>query len=157
MTARRLATLISLTLCAALPAAALAEVYSWKDASGKVHYGSKPPAGQQGEARRLAAPPAETPDQEAARKAAAERQMTEREKQQKGQEEAQKTQEDQAAARERAENCRQARSALAALESGQARYALDASGERMALDGTARNAELAKARKAVDSWCKPRK
>jgi hypothetical protein len=157
MIARRLAPLISLALCAALPAAALAEVYSWKDASGKVHYGSRPPVGQQGEARKLAAPPAETPDQEAARKAAAERQLAEREKQQKGQEEARKTQEDQAAARERAENCRQARAALASLESGQSRYTLDASGERVALDGAARNAELAKARKAVDNWCKPLK
>jgi hypothetical protein len=29
---------------AALPAIVMAEVYSWKDANGKVHYGSKPPA-----------------------------------------------------------------------------------------------------------------
>lgn len=157
MTARCLTTLIALTLCAALPAAALAEVYSWKDASGKVHYGSKPPVGQQGEARKLAAPPAETPDQEAARKAAAERQMSEREKQQNAQEGAAKTKEDPAAQREREANCRAARANLATLESGQVRFTMNTKGERVALDGAALNAELAKARKNVDTWCKPQK
>jgi type IV secretory pathway VirB10-like protein len=155
MTAR-LAALLALTACLALPAAVSAAVYSWKDASGKVHYGSQPPAGQ-GEARKLAAPPPPTADQEAAQKAAAERQMIEREKQQKTQEEAQKSQEDQAMAKERAENCRQAKAALAALESGQARYTLNDKGERVALDGAVRDAELAKARKNADSWCKPLK
>jgi type IV secretory pathway VirB10-like protein len=149
--------LISLTLLATLPVAVSAEVYSWKDASGKVHYGSKPPAAQQGEARKLAAPPAETADQEAARKAAAERQMAEREKQQKTQEDGKKTQEDQSQAREREANCRQSRSSLAALESGQVRYTMDAQGNRVALEGAVLTAELAKARKAVDSWCKPQK
>jgi hypothetical protein len=157
MSARRNAPLISLTLFAALSTAVSAEVYSWKDASGKLHYGSKPPVGQQGEARRLAAPPAETPDQEAARKAVAERQMGEREKQQKTQEEAKKSQEDQTQAREREANCRQSRSSLTALESGQVRYTMDAQGNRVALEGAVLNAELAKARKAVDSWCKPQK
>lgn len=155
MTAR-LAALLALTACAALPAAALAQVYSWKDANGKVHYGSQPPAGQT-EARKLAAPPSPTADQDAAQKAAAERQMSEREKQQKTQEEAKKGQEDQTQARQREENCRQARAAQAALESGQSRFGLDEKGERYALDGAARNAEIARARKAVDSWCKPQK
>lgn len=157
MIARRLASLISLTVFAALPAAGLAEVFSWKDASGKVHYGSQPPASQQAEARRLAAPPPVTPDVEAARKAGAERQMAEREKQQKTQEGAKKSQEDQAAVKEREENCRQAKTSLAALESGQVRYTLDARGERVALDGAVRDAELNKARKSVESWCKPQK
>lgn len=154
MTVHRLAPLLSLFLLAALPAAA--EVYSWKDASGKLHYGSRPPAGQ-GEARRLAAPPAETADQEAARKAAAEHRMAEREQRQKTQDEAQKTQEDRAQARERETGCRQARANLSALESGQVRFTMDGRGERVALDGAARDAELAKARKAVDDWCRPLK
>ena len=155
MTAR-LAALLALTACIALPAAVSAEVYSWKDANGKVHYGSQPPAGQ-AEARKLAAPPPPTADQETAQKAAAERQMSERESQQKTQEEAKKSQEDQAQARQRLENCRQARAQLAAVESGQIRYTLNDKGERVGLDGAARDAEIAKARKAVDSWCKPQK
>lgn len=157
MNMRRIATLISLTLFATLPAAVRAEVYSWKDANGKVHYGSKPPVGQQGEARKLAAPPAETSDQEAARKAAAERQMAEREKQQNAQDGAAKPPEDQAAKREREANCRAARANLATLESGQVRFTMNTKGERVALDGAALNAELAKARKDVDTWCKPPK
>lgn len=155
MTAR-LAALLALFVCATLPTAASAQVYSWKDASGKVHYGSQPPAGQ-AEARKLAAPPPPTADQAAAQKAAAERQMSEREKQQKAQEDAKKGQEDQAMARERAENCRQAKAALASLESGQSRYTLNDKGERVALDGAVRDAEIARARKNADSWCKPLK
>lgn len=155
MTAR-LAALLALTACIALPAAVSAEVYSWKDANGKVHYGSQPPAGQ-AEARKLAAPPPPTADQETAQKAAAERQMSEREKQQKSQEAAQKGQQDQAQARDREANCRQARANLAVLESGELRFTVNDRGERVGMEGAALNTELARARAAVDSWCKPQK
>jgi hypothetical protein len=152
----RPAALLALFACAAWPAIASAQVYSWKDADGKVHYGSQPPAGQAG-TRKLAAPPPPTADQDVALKARAERQMAEREKQQKSQEDAKKGQEDQAQARQREENCRQARAQLAAVETGEVRFSLNERGERVALEGAARNAELAKARQSVDSWCKPAK
>lgn len=157
MNARRAATLIALTLIVAQPALCQAQVYSWKDANGKVHYGSQPPAGQSVETRKLAPAPAATADEEAARKANAEKQMAEREKQQKAQEGAKKTQEDQANAKVREENCRQAKANLASIDSGQTRFIMDAKGERMALDGTVRDAELRRARQNVDTWCKPAK
>lgn len=150
----RLRTL-ALLIASLLPAAAMAEVYSWKDASGKTHYGDRPPAAKQGDTRKLAAPPAV--DAEAERKAFNERQMAEKEKRQKAQEEGKKSQETQAEARKREEGCRQAKSNLSAIESGQIRYTVGADGERKALDGTVRDAEIARARKAVGEWCAPPK
>lgn len=138
-------------LAALLPLTGWAEVYTWKDENGKVHYSSRPPAGPQGETRKLAAPP--PVDTEPVAKANAEKQMNEREKQQKSREETTKPTEDPAAARVREEGCRNAKANLAGIESGQMRYALDARGERVALDGAARDAELAKARKNVTAWC----
>jgi len=133
------------------PISGLAEVYSWKDASGKVYYGDRPPAGKQGDTRKLTAPP--SVDSEALRKDSSEKQMSEREKQQKSGENAKKAEQEQAQNQVREENCSRAKSNLAALESGQARFTLDAKGERVALDGEVRDAELARARKSVDDWC----
>lgn len=153
MHANRPASLFTLVLLALLPASGLAQVYSWKDSSGKIHYGDRPPAERQAASRKLAAPPAG--DVEAMRSANAEKQLAEREKQQKAKEAAGKAEEDQAATKQREENCRQARGNLAALESGQIRFTIDAKGERVSLDGAVREAELGKARKSVESWCNP--
>jgi hypothetical protein len=147
--------LISLIAFTLLPTAGQAQVYSWKDASGNIHYGDRPPAERNTQPRKLPNAPAATDDIEAARKASAERQFGEREKQGKAEESAKKAPEDAAQAKQRAENCQRAKASLAALESGQARFTLDDKGERVALDGTVREAELARARKTADSWCKP--
>jgi hypothetical protein len=73
--------LVSMLFACFLPALAQAELYSWKDASGKTHYGDKPPAAQQSGSRQLTAPPPpENP--QGARKAFLESQRVEREKQQ---------------------------------------------------------------------------
>jgi len=144
---------IALITLSFLPAIAHSQVFSWKDENGKTHYGDRPPASKQADSRKLAAPP--PVDAEANRKAMVERQFADREKQQKSQEEAKKTQEDQTQAKDREANCQQAKSNLEAVESGQVRFSVDAKGERIALDGAVRDAEIAKARKAVDSWCSP--
>lgn len=133
----------------------LAGVYSWKDADGKVHYGDRPPAEKQSDSRKLAAPP--PVDSAATQKDLANRQMADKEKQQKSQDTAKKSQEDQADTARRQEGCQQARSNLAAVESGQVRFTIDAKGERVGLDGAVRDAEIAKARKAVTEWCTPPK
>jgi hypothetical protein len=147
--------LISLLALSLLPGTGQTQVYSWKDASGKIHYGDRPPAERQVQPRKLPGAPAATDDVEAARKAAAERQFNEREKQGKAEEGAKKAPENAAQAKEREANCRQAKASLASLESGQVRFAINERGERVALDGNVREAEMAKARKSVDSWCKP--
>lgn len=142
---------LSLLLSALLPAAAFAEVYSWKDASGKAHYGDRPPVGKQAETRKLAPPPPVADDAKAAQRAVAEKRLAERERQVK--EKANPTAEDPAQAMLREENCRNAKANLAGIESGQIRYRLTATGEREALDGAVREAELASARKHVAKWC----
>ena len=136
-----------------IPGLSQGQVYSWKDATGKIHYGDRPPAERQPDARKLAPAPA-SDDIAAARKAAAERQFNEREKQAKTEDSARKP-EDPAQAKQREAKCRQAKSNLAALESGQYRFTHNDKGERVALDGAVREAELARARKSVDDWCKP--
>jgi hypothetical protein len=144
---------VLLAISLLLPLAAAAEVYSWKDADGKVHYGARPPPGKQTDARKLAAPP--PVDAEAARKAFNDKQLADREQQQKSQDESKKAQQQQEQNRLREENCRQARTTLSAIESGQIRYSVNAQGERVGLDGAAREAELARARKSVADWCSP--
>jgi len=146
-----LSSLIFLTL----PMASQSQVYSWKDASGKVHYGDRPPAEKQAQPRKVQGAPSETGDVEAARKSSAERQFSEREKQAKAAEGAKNQTEDPAQAKIREDNCRQAKANLAALESGQARFSINDKGERVALDGAVRDAEFSRARKSVDDWCKP--
>jgi len=136
-----------------LPTLAVAQMYSWKDAAGKLHYGDRPPAERQ--ARTVRGAPPATEDVDKARQAAAERQFGEREKQARTEETSQQQPEDPAQKKLRAENCQRARNTLAALESGQVRFSSDAQGERVALDGAAREAELARARKSVAEWCKP--
>ncbi len=145
-----MSTLMSIVLLLALPCAASAQVYSWKDASGKVHYGDQPPAERSAQSRKLPGAPAMTDDVEAARKASAERQFSERDKQAKAGQETGKPSETPAQAKDREANCRQSRANLAALESGQIRFSHNAKGERIALDGAVREVELAKARKSVE-------
>ena len=147
----------ALLILALLPVVGFAQVYSWKDASGKIHYGDRPPAEQKPDSRKLAAPPPETAGADAARKAASERQLAEREKQLKAQEEAKQLQESPAEAKQRMENCQQARTNLTAIESGQERFTSNAKGERVALDGPVRDAELARSRKTVADVCNPPK
>lgn len=143
------ALIMALTL---LPCLGSAQVYSWKDASGKVHYGDRPPAEKQAQTRKLPEAPT-SDDVAAAQKSSLERQFGEREKQGKAQEE-KKPAETPAQVRQREDNCRQARAQLASLESGQVRFTVDSKGERVALDGPVRDTELARARKSVDDWCK---
>jgi hypothetical protein len=138
-----------------LATASQAQTYSWKDANGKIHYGDRPPAEKQTQARKLQGAPSETSDVSTARKSAAERQFDEREKRAKAEEGAKNPPETTEQVRQREENCRRAKANLASLESGQARFSVNDKGERIALDGAVRETELARARKSVEDWCKP--
>lgn len=155
MHASRPATLLTLILFAVHPIIGLAQVYSWKDADGKIHYGDRPPVERQAGSRKLAAPPAV--DAEAERKAFNERQIAAREKQQESRESAEKTESEQKRAAQYAENCRQAKGNLTALESGQVDFIIGPDGKRKALEGSARDAEIGKARRLVSEWCSPPK
>jgi hypothetical protein len=154
MRARHALPLISVIALTLLPSFGYGQAYSWKDANGKIHYGDRPPAEKKADVRKLTPAPMETDDVEATRKAGADRQLDDREKQGKAQEGAKKPPEDPAQAKQREDNCRQARANLASIESGQVRFSINDKGERVGLDGSVREAELARARKSVDDWCK---
>ncbi len=153
MIACRSATLISLAMFVALPVTGQAEMYSWKDADGKIQYSDQPPPGKT-VSRKLAAPSAPTVAPETLRQNSAEREMESRKKQKEAKESAAKAEKDRGDAEERRVNCEKAKGSLQALESGQTRFTANAQGERVALEGAVREAELASARKAVDGWCK---
>lgn len=154
MRARHTLPLISFIALIMLPSFSYGQTYSWKDASGKIHYGDRPPAEKKVDVRTLNPSPMASDDVAATRKANAERQLDEREKQGKAQDAAKKPPEDPAQAKQRADNCRQAKANLTAIESGEVRFSINDKGERVGLDGGVREAELAKARKSVDDWCK---
>ena len=139
-------------LAFAFAAAALAQQYKWVDQDGKVRYGDVPPPGVK--AQRLK-PPAD-----AAGKAANKGPLTPAEQDaeyRKRQADAQKSRdkEDQAQrdAAAKQDNCKRARESLAALESGQRVSRYTAEGERYYLDDSQRDAETARARESVNSWC----
>jgi hypothetical protein len=149
----RLAIAIVLTL---LPPAAAAQVYSWKDANGKIHYTDRPPVESGVQARRLGPATSASSDAAAAQQAAADRRAELAKNAKEAKEKAAEVEKNRAEDEQRAAECQRARANLQNMESGQIRYRLTPGGEREALDGAARDAEIATAQRAVDSWCSPR-
>lgn len=143
----------ALIVAALLAAAAVhAQVFEWKDESGKTHYSDMPPPGNVRELRKIeSAPPATgSPTQ----KTAADREMEFRKNLKESQEKTEKTSKQQAAASERNENCDNARRQQQLLESGERIALRDDKGERYYMDDAQREQEIVKARQAVQSFCK---
>lgn len=156
-----------------LPAAAQ---WKWRDASGQITASDRPPPKEVPEkdilsrptttpVRRFVPPPAEAASAPAAAAAAnpsgnapgrgslegevdARRRAAEQEAVAKARAEEQK------AAQQRAENCRRARSHLAALESGQRMARVNDKGEREVLDDKGRVEEMRAAREVITSDCR---
>jgi hypothetical protein len=149
----RLAAIITLLV---LPIVAHAQVYSWKDAKGKVHYSDQPPADQAVKSRRLAPSATTTEDVPAATQALADKRQDAAKQAAESKEKAAKAEKERAEDAQRQQACERSRTNLQGLESGQIRFRIGASGEREALDGSVRDAELTAARQAVDGNCSPR-
>jgi hypothetical protein len=147
---------IALLVSLLLPIAAAAEVYSWKDANGKIHYSDQPPAESNQATRKVATEPATTNDTEKARKSTAERRLEANKTAKEAKEAAEKAEKQRAEDEQRQRDCERARLAVQGLESGQIRYRMGAGGEREALEDSAREAELANARRAAEVNCAPR-
>ena len=162
-------TVIAIALFAALPA--LAQIYSWKDKDGKVHYGDTPPP--TGEVNQIRAAPAAKPApapapestgapgatdtptaQEPSRPPTlAEREQAFRERRAAEAEAQAKAAEEATRDAERARFCEQARNQLGALESGQRVSRFNAAGQREFLDDAARSAEVARLQQQVAEHC----
>jgi len=141
-----------------LPLAALAQIYQWKDAEGKVQYSDQPPPAAARQERTVApraaaavsAPPAPArshQDQDAAfrqRQVEQEESKAAREK-------------ENVAAEERKRNCEMAQGNLRNLQIGGRHVRYDAkTGERIYLSDNEISQSIKDAQRSVDEWCKPR-
>jgi len=136
-----------------LPFAAAAQVYTWKDANGKIHYSDQPPPDQGTRSRVVNVDKADTADVPAAQKAAADKRLDANKQAKDQKEAADKAAKEKADEAQRQQDCERARVSLQGLESGQIRYRMGADGEREALDDSAREAELANARRVMEATC----
>lgn len=132
-----------------------AQVYKWVDKDGKVQYSDTPPpaTATKTEARKIDAPPL------AASVAAPAKSLQERAKDYDKRktdvaEKAKKSEADQQKAEIDAANCSDARAALRQLETGRPITRTSETGSREYLDDEARQAEMTKARKSIEGFCK---
>jgi len=143
----------AVTVAALLAAGAVnAQIYQWKDASGKTVISDKPPTGNVRQARKIEAE--EPVASSAPAKTTADREMDYRKRQQEAQEKSDKAQKEEKAAADKKENCERARRYLQTLESGERIGLRDNNGERYYMEDAQREQETAKARQTVQSACK---
>jgi hypothetical protein len=140
-------TLLLTALCLALPASA--QIYQWKDQSGKTVISDKPPASG-GPAQKL---DTSGPAEGAKQPTLAEREMEFRKRRKEAQENAEKTQKEEAATAEKNQNCQVARRQLQALERGERIALRDEKGERYFMSDAQRAQETERTRHFVESEC----
>ena len=129
-----------------------AEIYQWKDASGKTIISDKPPIGNVQRQKTFAS---DSPASNAAApKTTADKDLEFRKRQKESQENAEKAQKEQAAAAANKENCDNARSYLKTLESGERISTADDKGERSYMEDAKRSQEITKTRQFMQSNCK---
>ena len=129
-----------------------AQIYQWKDESGKTVISDKPPPGYVRQSRTIdtkASAPAATGGQ----KSIAEQDLAFRKRQKDAQEKTAKEEKEQKAAEEKKEQCANMRRNLQALESGVRIARTDDNGERYFLGDDQRQEEIAKARQSMDTNC----
>lgn len=161
---KRVSVALGLALCVALQASA--QMYKWVDSDGKVQYSDKPPPSNVKTeklpvpARAVGAPAAKAGNAAAPKDAAKAEPKTAAEQERafrKRQLDAAKAQEDeakkQADARDRAENCKRAKAALANLALGGRQVRMDQKGERVFLDDEQIARETARAREEAAAVC----
>ena len=139
-----------------LPLPVVAQVYSWKDADGRIHYSDQPPAAKAKGARTLSADQAPDGEIDRARQQNADKRLSAAEKAKADKEAAEKAGKERADEERRAANCERTRRVVDGLETGRVRFRQGADGEREALDDSARESELAAARQAMEEQCSPR-
>ena len=153
---------LTIAMIFAIPTIASAQVYSWKDANGKVHYTDQPPAQSNIKARKLSSGAVTPPDSASsdvkgtATKSDSDKRLDAKEKAKDEQEKAAKAEKQKQDDARRAQECDRARLNLQGIEAGKIRFRLNANGEQEALDGSVRDAELATAQQYVQDACSPK-
>ncbi|MBL8429757.1 MAG: DUF4124 domain-containing protein [Dechloromonas sp.] len=145
---------------------AQAETYQWKDSNGQTVVSDlPPPATAKGRRSIGGAKPAvvsetipekppSTPKAAETPLNVAEKEFEFKKRQQESREKADKQAKEQAAEKEKRENCDIARRNLAALEANQPLNVFDDQGERKLMDSTLREQEIERARKFMAESCK---
>lgn len=139
-----------------LPLAATAQVYKWTDASGKIHYSDQPPTQAKARSQTLAPAADASADATSAPKAAADKRLEAAKQAADAKDKAAKAEKERAEDAQRQQACERSRTNLQGLQSGQIRFRMSPTGEREALDGAVRDAEVAEAQRAVDINCAPK-
>ncbi|HJW27012.1 MAG TPA: DUF4124 domain-containing protein [Rhodocyclaceae bacterium] len=129
---------------------ASAQVYQWKDSSGRtVISDSPPPSGAKGSRTISTAPAAGS-----APKAAAEKDMDFRKRRQDARQKAEDDAKEQTATAERKENCEQAKIELSTLESGERLMVRDEKGDKRFMEDAQRQQEMERTRRIIAESCK---
>lgn len=139
-----------LALSLALPAGA--QIYQWKDETGKTVISDKPPVGHVRQQRQVSAGTQTT--KAAATSSPADRELEFRKRQKDAQESSEKARKAETESAEKRESCDNARRQLQMLESGERIAMRDDKGERYFLEDQQREQETAKARSFIDAHCK---
>lgn len=129
------------------------EIYTWKDAGGKVHYSDTPPPGADAKRMRGGASAASA-SSSAPSKSLAEQDLEFRKRQQDAEKARAKADKEKGESDEASRNCEQAKKQLQALESGQRMSRINEAGENIPLDDETRAGEIEQTRKSVRTWCK---
>jgi len=145
---------IILIILAFVCTAAAAQVYTWRDASGKIHYSDTPPPGVDAKKMRPGGQSGGASSDGLPARSTAEQDMEFRKRQTDADKARTKAEQDKGDAEDSKRNCEQAKTQLNALESGQRMSRFNEAGESIPLDDEMRAQEIDRARKSVQSWCK---
>ena len=133
-------------------------IYSWKDASGRIHYSDTPPSdGKVRTVRQPALAPGQTAPADGARPAQesyVDKELAFRKRLAEKAETEEKARKDKADSEQRQRECSASKQYLAGLESGQRIVRFNEAGERIFMDDDERAAEIERTRKAVERICK---
>jgi hypothetical protein len=140
-----------LILCLGLPCAASADVYTWKDAAGHVHYSDQPPSDQ---AKRIRSPASQSDQAVAAQRDLADKDLAFRKRQEDAAKAREKAGKEAEAARIRQENCERARSNLAAMNENRRMYTTGPGGQHNYMDDQQQADIRAMSEKAVAENCR---
>ncbi|GHU38731.1 hypothetical protein AGMMS50256_38220 [Betaproteobacteria bacterium] len=146
MQAKRTLPFLVVALCLALPVSA--QIYQWKDSTGKTVISDKPPVGQV-PVQKQVSPAQAAPGQPSL----ADRELEFRKRQKEAAENAEKAQKETAAAAEKDERCQNARRQLKTFESGVRIASRDDKGERYYLDGAQREQETSRIKSFIEAQC----
>lgn len=160
--------LAALLMSTALPASA--EIYSWRDKDGKIHYADQaPPSGEvkvlRGGVPQTSAPAPATPAQgEAAAatkggvenkpKSVAEQEQAFRQRRAEAAEAQAKAEKENTDSADRERQCSELRNQLAALQSGQRMARYGSSGERVVMDDAMRAEETGRTQRQIEEGCR---